>query len=523
MRIFILLCFLVLVRYAAAQQAIDVQHYRFELELSDQSDAITGRSLVDVKFLKDAAQLDLDLATIENDKGFVAYTVKSEGQMLRTHHANDVLSIFLNQPAKAGEQRSFEIDYMGTPKDGLIISRNKYGDRSFFADNWPNRAHQWIPCNDRPDDKASFEFLITAPDHYKVISNGIKTGEENLADHKLRTHYREETALSTKVMVIGVARFAVKEFDDSPQGLPVSAWVYPQDSTRGFYDYAVAPSIVKFFSGYIAPFPYKKLANVQSKTIFGGMENAGAIFYAEGSVTGDRSWEAVLAHEIAHQWFGDMASEKSFAHLWLSEGFATYLTNIYIGDKYGGDSAIKRLQQERKEVWDFVQKTGHPVVDSSSDLMFLLNANSYQKGGWVLHMLRTQVGDTVFRKIIQSYYEQYKGGNADTRDFEAIAEKVSGRELTWFFDQWLYRPGIPQLQFSYNSKKHELSIEQKQNLIYRFPLALGFNSQGGKMTAKNYEIKDRKTIILVPAGTASVTIDPFTSLLYEGKHQVDLK
>src|SRR5207249_666261 len=135
---------------------------------------------------------------------------------------------------------------------------------------------------------------------------------------------------------------AVKTFDDSPKNIPVSAWVYPQDSAKGFYDYALATEILKFYANYIAPYPYKKLANVQSKTIFGGMENASAIFYAENSVNGERTSEDLLAHEIAHQWFGDMASETSFEHLWLSEGFATYFTDLYFEKKYGKEAMVTR-------------------------------------------------------------------------------------------------------------------------------------------------------------------------------------
>src|SRR5579875_2412159 len=143
-----------------------------------------------------------------------------------------------------------------------------------------------------------------------------------------------------------------------------------------------------------------------------------------------------------------MASEKSFAHLWLSEGFATYLTDYYIENKYGKDSANKRLQKERQQVIAFDENNNHAVVDSTTDLMSLLNPNSYQKGAWVLHMLRNEVGDVIFQKILQTYYQQYKGSNAETRDFESVAEKVSGKDLKWFFDEWLYQPGYRTLLFN---------------------------------------------------------------------------
>src|SRR2546421_206068 len=122
-----------------SQQAIDVQHYHFEIELSDQSDAITGKALISVRFLQDASQLRFDLASIDNDKGMFAFGVKDGNEELKTAHTSDILTIILNRPAKKGEEHTIEINYMGTPKDGLIISKNKYGDRTFFADNWPDR------------------------------------------------------------------------------------------------------------------------------------------------------------------------------------------------------------------------------------------------------------------------------------------------------------------------------------------------------------------------------------------------
>jgi aminopeptidase N len=248
------------------------------------------------------------------------------------------------------------------------------------------------------------------------------------------------------------------------------------------------------------------------------MENASCIFYAENSVKGDRSSEDLLAHEIAHQWFGDMASEKSFAHLWLSEGFATYLTNIYLENKYGKEAMIQRLQKDREEVIKFAKTSFRAVVDSTKDLMSLLNANSYQKGGWILHMLRNEVGDTIFQKIIETYYNQYKGGNAETRDFEAIAEKVSGKELTWFFHQWLYGPGIPQLLFRKTITREgvQLTVEQQQKNVYQFTLPIYIETSGTKSKTGHFRISERtKTFLLSKDEKAKIRIDPDCTLLFE--------
>lgn len=481
----IILFFLIACSLWSKAQDIDVLHYKFDISLNDENDTLKGLTSVTFVHRTGRSVVQMDLVSINKQgKGMVVYLITADPESktkLSFSQTSDKVTINMPQ-IKSGDTTTLYIAYKGIPSDGLIISKNKYGDRTFFADNWPNRAHHWIPCNDRPDDKAMFEFRVTAPAHYSVISNGLKNGEKLLPDGAKRTVWTENIALPTKVMVIGVAKFATKIFADSPKDIPVSAWVYPQDSTKGFYDYALAPEILKFFSDYIAPYPYKKLANVQSKTIFGGMENASAIFYAESSVTGDRSSEDLLAHEIAHQWFGDMASEKSFAHLWLSEGFATYLTNFYFEKKYGKQAAMERWKKDREQVIAFSKQASTPVVDTTKNLMSLLNANSYQKGAWVLRMLREEVGDTTFQKIIQAYYHQYKGGNAETRDFEAIVEKVSGKELTWFFDQWLYQPKLPKVEITwyYDGKKKAVVVnyntDAESNIVYRIPLQVNYSN-----------------------------------------------
>ncbi|RYZ51947.1 MAG: M1 family peptidase, partial [Chitinophagaceae bacterium] len=334
------------------------------------------------------------------------------------------------------------------------------------------------------------------------------------------THWKEVIPQATKVMVIGVAQFAVKEYAQKPGGVPVSAWVYPKDSTKGFYDYGLTPNILQFFADNIGPFPYKKLANVQSTTIFGGMENASAIFYAESSVTGTRSEEDLLAHEIAHQWFGDAVSEKSFAHLWLSEGFASFFTHFYIEKKYGKEKAAERWQKAREEVVQFASSSSRPVVDSTKDLMSLLSPNSYSKGAWVLHMLRNEVGEKDFLTIVQTYYRQFREGNAETGDFKAIAEKISGKDLSLFFEQWLYRPGIPVLQMrtKVQADTFYLYIDQKGK-PFQFTLEVDFVLQDGEWIRKQFAVKEASHVFTVPVKGSSVnfSLDPDTKLLYEMK------
>jgi aminopeptidase N len=526
-----LLVLLLLLTTLLKAQTIDIVHYKFEVDLTDRDDTINGKATIKIVANKSIQSFDLDLigdgtgrkGMIVKELYFISPYLTAPPYIFKQN------KITVDWLAEKGDTFQIIVSYKGVPDDGLVISRNKFGDRTFFADNWPNRAQHWLPCNDRPDDKATFEFMVDAPAHYTVVSNGIKKEEIMLPDGTRRTIWAEDIPLSPKVMVIGVARFATKTYDDSPEHLPISAWLYPQDSAKGVYDFVVVPEMVRFFSDYIAPFPYKKLANVQSTTIFGGMENASCIFYDEKLITGKRSFEDVIAHEVAHQWFGDMVTEKSFAHLWLSEGFATYLTNLYWEKKYGKEAMQKRLQKDRAEVIAFAKRSLQAVVDSTENLMLLLNANSYQKGGWVLHMLRNEVGDSLFHQIVRTFYHQYKGGNAETRDFEAVAEKISGKELTWFFDQWLYQGGVPTLDISWEYKNGNVlllpygeSMHSRDETMhgYKLKTELLFLFKNGK--------SEKHTFLFEPYGHAAIKLptkeqpvriilDPDTKLLFEGK------
>ena len=527
MKKFIAGIFAVFIFFIAKSQSlnnIDVLHYSFDIHLSDSNDIITGKAAIEVKFTGAADQLSLDLTSVKNGKGMTVASVVQNNKTTKYSHQGEKLLITLAEKTKAGDSSLFVIDYKGIPADGLIISKNKYGHRTFFADNWPNRGHNWIPCHDDPGDKATLEFIITAPQHYQVVANGRQTEETNLENGLKLTRWKEATPVSTKVMVIGAADFAVN-LSGMVGCVPVYSWIYPEDREKGFYDYAQAMEILPFFINNVGPYGYEKLANVQSKTIFGGLENASAIFYKEASVTGTREAESLLTHEIAHQWFGNMATEKSFAHLWLSEGFATYFTTLYFENKYGQDTATYLRKQDRLEAIAAYKDHNRPVVDTiETDYMKLLNTNNYQKGGWVLHMLRRQLGDTIFWKSIREYYTTYAGKNADTRDLQKVFEKNSGKDLSSFFNQWLYTPGQPSLKITWkqaSDKKIEVTVSQLQAVPFKFPLEIGLTAISGKTKKETLTItgkKEESFTLNVDERITRITPDPDINLFFEEKN-----
>ncbi|MBO0799030.1 MAG: M1 family peptidase, partial [Blastocatellia bacterium] len=228
-------------------------------------------------------------------------------------------------------------------------------------------------------------------------------------------------------------------------------------------------------SELIGPYPYEKLALVQSSTRYGGMENASSIFLAENAFG-----ELLNAHEIAHQWFGDSVTEADWHHLWLSEGFATYFANLFAERFEGRDKFVRLMLKDKEDYLKQYANDPRPVYDPSiTDLIKLLNANNYQKGAWVLHMLRGLLGDEKFFAGIRAYYRTYRDRNALTEDLQHVMEFHFGQPLGWFFKQWIYEPGYPRLDavwhWDENAKDLTLRIEQTQaQTVFRLPLEIEF-------------------------------------------------
>lgn len=504
---------------------LDVQHYRFELGLQDINNEIKGTATVSIRFLQPVTQFSLDLVKKNvAGKGMTVNAITLDGQILAFTHQGESLNIQMPKPAQIQDLYAFRIEYQGIPIDGLIIDKNKFGARTFFGDNWPDRGHHWLPVVDHPSDKASVEFLITAPEHYQVVANGIQLEESNLPNGLKLTHWSETSPLAPKVMTIGVAAFAT-QLAAEVQGVPVSSWVYPENRKEGFYDYAPAQQPLAFFSSHIAPYPFRKLANVQSKTRFGGLENAGCIFYFENSVNGKREREALLSHEIAHQWFGNSASEANWHHVWLSEGFATYFTDLYFEHEHGRATMVQRMQNERADVLAFDKRHIAPIVDTTiTDYQNdLLSTNVYQKASWVLHMLRHELGDNAFWAGIRAYYQQFQYGNALTDDFRRAMELASGKKLGAFFQQWLFTAGHPKIQatWSFNAARKELTVVVKQTgTLFQFPLDLGvFYAADGLPLIQTCIVTktEEQFVFKVEQAPMKLMLDPNTWLLMEGE------
>ncbi len=503
---------------------IDIQNYVFSLTLNDENNSIKGEAEVTLVFKSEPQAFELDLVGPKDKFGMTISSIREGSESIEYTFSND--KIRLQPQNKTGQKHTYTIQYKGMPERGLVIDTTKFGARSFFGDNWPNLAHHWLPCVDHPYDKAPVEFRITAPDHYDVVATGKKIEERNLGNGLKLTSYREASPVAMKVMTICVTNFETKVLGTVDE-IEVSAWVYPENSAAGFSDYAVAVDVLDYFIEKIGPYNWAKLANVQAKTQWGGLENAGTITYFENSVTGNNTVEGLIAHEIAHQWFGNSATENDWNHVWLSEGFATYFAILYQEHAHGNEKRKEELLKDRKQVIAYDKEHSAPIVDLSiTNPMEVLSVNTYQKASWVLNMLRKKLGDEVFWAGIRKYYNRYEDANVMTNDFKKVMEEVSGENLDSFFEQWIFTKSHPKLEWAWKQKNGRVIVKIKQvqeSATFQFPLEIGMVQEASMKTEKlDIYKRKQKFKLKIDREIKEVKLDPDVWLLYEEKETLKL-
>jgi aminopeptidase N len=503
------------------------KHYRVDLVLNDQlSEIVSASARIDVSVLKKTALIDLDFGDMTTD------TVLVNSKPATFVHKKEKLEISLAEPAEPGTHLVVQVNYRGKPKDGLILTADKDGKPSAVGDNWPNRVHHWIPALDHPSAKATVTFNITAPAREEVVANGELQHVETTANGSRTWTYSEGFPIPPYCMIIAVGQFA--RLEPSVRALTPLSYYVP-GSDRQFAEKGFAPAIpsLQYFSETVAPYPYEKLALIVGATRFGGMENSSAIVFTStlfnpkpsakiGTAFGiPRGTVGLIAHEIAHQWFGDSVTESTWADFWLSEGFATYFAGLFL-QRFEGEAVFQEYMKDAAEaVFAYEKKNRIPIFDrETEDLFKLLNANNYQKGAWVLHMLRSSLGDEVFFRGIRDYYQAHLNRTATTEDLRAALEKASGKDLSVFFKRWIYDSGHPQYELSWGwLRRSELLFGLKQvqpgnTFLDPVPITISTASgkreilvkPTGKQTIETIQLREKP---------GSIELDPRNTLLKE--------
>ena len=514
---------------ASPDSALDVLHYRFAITIPDSGQHVDGVATLTVMRRRPADTLALNLVGLQVD------SVRVDGRSSIARRTTDRL--FVPLPPGVHDTLRVEVSYDGVPDDGLIIRRDSAGRWTYFGDNWPNRARHWLPTVDHPSDKATVSWWVSAPASETVIGNGTRTGQSVVRPlgpggvPRRVTEWNEIRPISTYLMVIAAAPLVETRLGQTACGygsvsrcVPQMVYTAPEQANYMPGPFSAAPGIVTYFSQLIAPFPFERLAHVQSSTRFGGMENATEIFYSDEAFRRHTMNDGLISHETAHQWFGDAVTERDWPELWLSEGFATYFSALWAEHAHGDSVFRETMRGIRARVLRDERVATRPVIDTTeTNLMALLDANSYQKGGFVLHMLRRELGDSDFFRGLRIYFHAHEFGNATSADLRDALEQSSGRPLHWFFDQWLRRPGYPELtvNWSYDASAYAVHVTVTQGDrfgYFRMPLTLELRDAQGRTQVATIDLDataETTTTIplrLLSAPTALVA-DPDVSLL----------
>ncbi len=504
------------------QPGVDAQHYVFRVTLSGDTDEIEGEATVSLRFVSGGVgEFWLDLASPRDAKGMTVTQVSSGGAPLGYIHRDNRLQVQLPAPPKPGELRDFTVRYRGVPAGGLQALKNKFGERCFVSANWPTFARQWLPMIDHPYDKATSEFLITAPSRYQAVANGRVEEIIDLGDGRRLTHWKQSVPIASWLNNIEVAQFALRNFAVD-LGTPLQTWVFHQDREAGIGSFEVPTrQALEFYSDAVGPYPYEKLADVEAAGMGGGMEHASEIFFGERAVNG-RPASSLVWHEVSHQWFGDSVTEKDWDDAWLSEGFATYFALLSAEHFDGRDAFVAGLKRARTAVFNADKRA--PVAVVHDNLPEIENGRApvtivYQKGAWTLHMLRAQLGAESFWATMREYYRRYRDANASTEDFERVAEETAHADLGWFFRQWLYRAGEPAIDAAWHwdaaAKKVALDLKQTQpGEVYRLAIEIAI---AGAARLERVEMTHREEHFEFASDKEppAVDLDPNTWLLAE--------
>ena len=506
------------------------QPIRFEIALAfdDQLSQIMATTVITVQIDQENVDVvDLDFGSLP------VSGVTVDLQPARFEQGNGKLNVHLNRAASKTNRLKITVSYAGKPTDGLILTRDADGHPSAIGDNWPDRVHNWIPCLDHPSAKASVKFTVTAPSQDVVTANGAFVSVSDLVNGKKTWVFDETRVISPYNMVVAVGQFATATLKRPDAPVPISYYV--SESEGQFAEKAFAPAVpsVITFSNLIAPYPFKKLALIVGATRFGGMENANTIVFTPNFFRGfttltSRSktfdvptgMEEVEAHEIAHQWFGDTVTEKTWSDLWLSEGFATYFAGLFLERNESKEAFKAYMRQKATTYLGYEKQRRAPIFDTQTTNLFqLLNPNNYEKGAWVLHMLRMMLGDKAFFDGLKIYYNAQKDSTATSEDLRAALEKASGKSLRDFFDRWLYKAGHPIYKVSWTKigkGKSRLTLDQMQaDEAFLQPVTLLVKTASGERRVVITPTAKTTSLVINSAAVQSAAVDPDETILKE--------
>jgi len=499
-------------------RSYDALHYLINLKLDLDRKSFEGATTVTLSSFRDG----LEACVLDAEEFTVTSVVDDYGTPLKFEQSDRGLKVVLLRPAKFGEIVTFTCEYNGRdPRQGLrFVDETPDNPHLVWSDSWPDNVHHWFPCFDYPNDKATSEIVATVKAGLKVAANGRLVGvAEDKAAGTTTYHWSQDLPHSTYLIFLAAAPYVVVR--DSYGNLPVNYWVYPGDEAKVRPTYGKTPAMIAFFNrifGY--DYPWQKYDQV-SVPLGGGAESTSATAMTQRIMVSeadepDFSAIGIVSHELAHQWWGDLITLRSWGHAWMNESFGTYSDYLYHRHDLGDDEGAINLQNKlaaylREAHTRYIRPIVSDRYDKPEDMF---DSHSYPKGALVLHMLRSILGDEIFFKTLRHFLHRYAFDAVDTSDFIRSVKTVTGQNLDWFFDQWLFRPGHPvfEIRSEWDAAKKvvRLKVAQVQDFakgvpVFRVPVSVKIVTAGGTVTHRVW-IREREEAFEFPAETKPLLV-----------------
>jgi len=492
---------------AEPSRDFDFLHYLIQLNINIAAKKFEGETTVTLTPLHDG----LASVVLDAEEYTVTGVRAATGMPLFYEHISDKLSIRLPRPTLHGEILSFTVTYYGRdPKNGLRFYEAS-GDRPLLvaSDSFPDNVHHWCPCWDYPHDKATHEIVATVPAGNRVAANGrLLSVREDATQKTVTYHWLQDKPHSTYLFFLAVAPYVIVE--DRLGTLPINYWVYPRHADRARRTFGKTPEMMVFFSN-LFDFDYPWAKYDQVEVPFGGAAESTTMTAMGESIVVDERGEidfpsmGVVSHELAHQWWGDLVTLRTWSETWINESFATYCDFLYHRHALGEDEgAVNLLAKKNSYLQEARTRYIRPIVfDRYERPEQNFDRHTYQKGATVLHMLRSLIGDDAFFRTLSRFLHEHAFQPTDTQEFMKTVKEATGQNLDWFFDEWLYRPGHPIFDVTADwngaTKKLTWRIVQTQDTAagipyYRMPVVLGVRTSTGKTSEKVW-ISGRERIV----------------------------
>ncbi len=519
----------------AKDRKVDALHIKLDLNVDLDRKLVDGTANIDVTAMRNVSSITLDAIDLGVSK--VTITRPDHGTY-PVDFSNDGKHIIvpLGSPLRPGERATISVKYtVDNPQSGLHFFGPSKDEPDVPKVVWSQGESvtnsYWFPCFDHPNERQTTELVITAKKEFKVSANGhLVSRREDAANGTVTYHWLQDKAHAAYLVSMIVGEFVTK--DDTWRGKPLNFWVHPKFDERIDRSFKNTKRMLDFFSDRIGiEYPWDRYGQVCCEGFGGGMENTSVTTMGNRALHDKRSSldsdsDGLIAHELAHQWWGDMLTCRDWSHLWLNEGFATYFQALW-GEEDKGDDEFR---------YDMFRKAGsakrggkkRPIVDRSySTPGSMFDARAYPKGAWVLHMMRNRLGDEAFWNVINRYGTDNRLKTVETSDLRKAVDTITGRTFERFFYDWTERPGHPEVtvSFEWNAEDNlaDISIKQTQDdEAFHFPLTIvfEFDDETAPITVVRDMTKKRLGVYYpLPKKPHLVRIDPAHSVLMELKEK----